>query len=146
MGWKDHWLKTSYDDIISTIGNFLNPRTATPMKKARGLQEWQKRDTCICTVSECRWAGALFGWPCWSVHGSGRVCPGSGGSWQRPSGMDSGKPAFMSGAPRPASSSLGGLSPEALTLLGGARFIAWRMRPPEAFLCLPDGSGLRSWA
>ena len=27
-----------------------------------------------------RWAGTHFGWPRWSVHGSGRVCPGSIGS------------------------------------------------------------------
>ena len=44
--------------------------------------------------------------------------------------MNSGKPAFMSNALRPASSSFRETSPEALTLLGEARFIAWRLRCP----------------
>ena len=46
--------------------------------------------------------------PCWSVHGSGRVGLSSTGRWSRPSDMDSGKPAFLSGAPRLASSSFRG--------------------------------------
>ena len=37
--------------------------------------------------------GTHFGRSCFSVHGSGWVCPGSGGSRSRPSDMDSGKPA-----------------------------------------------------
>ena len=49
--------------------------------------------------------GILFGRPCWSVHRFGRVCPASDGSRSRPHDMDYGKPAFMTGAPRPALSS-----------------------------------------
>ena len=44
--------------------------------------------------------------------------------------MDSEMPAFMSDAPGPVSPSLRGLSPQALTHLGGGRFIAWRLRRP----------------
>ena len=66
--------------------------------------------------------------------------PDSGGSRSRPSDMDSGKPAFMSGASRPASSSLRGPSPTQ------ARFNPWRLRRmstgPEAFLCSLGMSGL----
>ena len=72
------------------------------------------------------WAETHFDRACWSVYRSGRVCPGSGGSQLRPFDMDSCKPAFMSCTPRPASSSLRRPSLQALTLLGGARFIAWR--------------------
>ena len=43
--------------------------------------------------------------PCCLVHGSGQGWPGSGGSRSRRSDMDPSKPAFMSGAPRLASSS-----------------------------------------
>ena len=88
----------------------------------------KRRKTCICTVSERRWARMHFGRPCWSVHGSSWMSLGSGGNRLRPSDMDSGKPTFMSCAPRPASSNLRGLSPHALTLLEGAKFIAWRLR------------------
>ena len=43
--------------------------------------------------------------------------------------MDSGKPVFMSGVLRPAYSSLWGPPPpQALTLLGGARFFDWDLR------------------
>ena len=58
----------------------------------------------------------------------------------------------MSGALRPASSSLRGPSSQGLTLLGGAQFITWRLRRPifekcrresEVFLYSPDVSGLR---
>ena len=41
------------------------------------------------------WDWTNFGWPGSQVHGSGRVCFGSGGSRSRPSDMESGKPAFM---------------------------------------------------
>ena len=59
-----------------------------------------------------------------SVHGSGRVCPGSDGTQSMPPKIDSEKPAFMLGAPRLVSSSFRGSYPQALTLLGGAKFIA----------------------
>ena len=72
--------------------------------------------------------GTHFRRPCLSVHRSGRVCLGSSGSRSRPSDIDSGKPAFISGTPRPASSSFRGASPQALTFLEGARFIAWRLK------------------
>ena len=75
-----------------------------------------------------RWTRPIEVCPCRSVHVSGRVCPGSAGSRSRPSDMDSGKPIFLSGAPRPASSSLRGLSSQAVTLLRGAKFIAWCLR------------------
>ena len=97
-------------------------------------------------LSVHRWNGTHFGCLCWSVHGSGLVCPGSCGSRLRPSDIDSGKPAFMSDVPRLASSSLRGPSPLALTLFGGVRFIAWRLRNSdgsEAFLEPPGVSGLR---
>ena len=73
------------------------------------------------------WAVTHFGWPCWLVHRSGRVCPGSAGSWLK---LFDCKPAFMSGVPRPASSNLRGPYPQTLTLLGGARFITWCLRHP----------------
>ena len=66
--------------------------------------------------------------PCWSVHRSGRECPGSGGCRSRLSDMDSDKLVFMLGAPRPAFSTLRRPSLQALTLLEGARFITWRLR------------------
>ena len=52
------------------------------------------------------WAGTHFGRPCWSVHGSGRVCPGSCGSRSRCALISIVEP-------------LG-----ALTLFGGTRFTA----------------------
>ena len=64
-----------------------------------------------------------------------RICPASNGSRSRLSDMDSCKPAFMSGAPRSASSSLRGPSSQAVTLIGGARFIAWRFRCPFLVQC-----------
>ena len=67
-----------------------------------------------------RLAGAHLGQPCWSVHASGRVSPGSSSSRSRPSDMDSGKPAFM--------------SPKALTLPRGARFIS--LAADVLFFCL----------
>ena len=73
---------------------------------------------------------AHFGRSCWSVHGSDRVCPGSAGSRSRQSDMVSGRPAFMLGSLRSASSSLRGQSAQALSLLRGARFIAWYQRHP----------------
>ena len=73
-------------------------------------------------------AETRFGRLCWSVHGSGPVYPDSFGSRPRSSDEDSGWPAFRSGAPRPALSGLRRPSPQALTLLGGATFIAWRLR------------------
>ena len=109
------------------------PRTQTHLKKPLyhthpvGVmyeKYWQ-----IPTSSQ-RWAGAHFGRPCWSVHGSGRVCLGSAGSRARPSDMDPGKPAFMSGVPRPVSSSFWGPCSRTLTLFEGATFIAWHLRHP----------------
>ena len=79
-----------------------------------------------------------FDRPCWLEHGSGRVCPGSAGSRSRGSNMDSGKPIFMLGAPRPTSLSLRGPSPWTLTFLREARFIVWRLRSP--FLGNVDGA------
>ena len=76
----------------------------------------------------CIWIrniGKNFGQPYLSVPGSSWVCPGSGGSRPRPSDTDSGKPAFMSGAPRPASLILSGPSPQTLTLVRRAMFITW---------------------
>ena len=63
---------------------------------------------CVYTVAELV---SNFGRQRWSVHGSGRVCPASGGCQLRPSDMDSGEPAFMLFATRPASSSPWGPSP-----------------------------------
>ena len=54
----------------------------------------------IWTVSEWRWDGTDFGRPCWSVHGSGRMWPASGGSRSRPSDMKSGKLAKQDRQPR----------------------------------------------
>ena len=73
-------------------------------------------------------AGTHFGRLCWSVRRFGWVCPGFAGSRSRLPNMDSGKTAFMSGPPRAASSSLKEPSPQVLILLGGARFISWRLR------------------
>ena len=79
--------------------------------------------------------GTYFGRPCLSVHGSGWVCPGSVGSRSRLSDMNSGKPVFF----------------QALTLIGGARLMAWRLRrtflekcqrSPRHFLEPPGMSGL----
>ena len=77
-----------------------------------------------------------------SVRGCGWVCPCSRGSRR--------------GAPRPTSSSLrGGGVPQALTVLGGARYITWFLRHPflrwmpagpEAFLEPPGLFRLRPWA
>ena len=41
---------------------------------------WEERK--IPTSSQRAWIP--FGRPCWSVHGSGRVCTGSAGSWSIP--------------------------------------------------------------
>ena len=49
-----------------------------------------------------RWTETCLDRPCWSVHESGRVCPGMDGSRSKPSDMDSGKLAFVSWVPRPA--------------------------------------------
>ena len=43
-------------------------------------------------------AGTRFGQLCWSVHGSGWVCPGSAGSRSKPSDTDIGKLACIFGA------------------------------------------------
>ena len=60
--------------------------------------------------------------------------------------------AVSRGSPGPASSSLRGPFPQALILLGGVGFIAWRLRQhfilgmptgPEAFVGIPGLSGLR---
>ena len=59
------------------------------------------------------WTGTHLDRPFWSVHGFSQVSSGSAGS-----------------RPWPASSSLRGPSPQALTLLGGAGFITWRLRHP----------------
>ena len=73
-----------------------------------------------------------------SMHGSGRVCPGFGGSRSR---------FALTGILEPQVT-----VSHALTLLGGARFIAWRLRRPffrgmptgpEAFLGMPSVSGTR---
>ena len=58
------------------------------------------------------------------------MCPCSGGTRSRLSDIDSGKLVFMSGSPRPTSSSLRDPLLQALTLLGGAMFSAWRLRRP----------------
>ena len=63
------------------------------------------------------------------------VCPGSSCNRSRLSDSDFGKPAFMSGDPRPAFSSLRELCSLALTLLGRARFIAWCLRRPFLGKC-----------
>ena len=86
------------------------------------------RDMCVCTDSECHWAGTHFGRLCWLVHGSGRVCPVSGGSQSQAIWHRFWEPAFISGIPRPASLSLRELSSQALTLLGRARFITWCLK------------------
>ena len=75
-------------------------------------------------------AGTRFGRLCWSVHGSGQVCPDSVGCQSKSPDMDSSRPAFLSGAPRPVSSSLRGPSPQVLTLFVGARFITRRLKHP----------------
>ena len=59
---------------------------------------------------------AHFGRPCWSVHRSGRVCPGSAEGRSR---------RTSTGVLEPH-----GVDPQALTLLGGATFITWRLRRP----------------
>ena len=106
----------------------LRPCARTHLKRPCAILVWfmgpkKNTDKCVCTVFECHWAGTHFPQPCWSVHGSCRVCHGSGGSLSRPFNMDSGKPAFMSVAPRPASTSLRGPSSQALTLHREAKFI-----------------------
>ena len=87
-------------------------------------KSWSQVSGAYVLLSECRWAGTHFGQPCWSVHVSGRVCPGFGASQLRPSDLDSGNLAFMSGA----SSNLRVSSQPVLTHLGGARFIVWCLR------------------
>ena len=74
------------------------------------------------------WAGTHLDWPCWLIHGSGWVWPGSASSQSRPNDKDSGWLSFMLGMLRPASSSLRGPSPQAVTLLGEARFITRCLR------------------
>ena len=66
--------------------------------------------------------GTLIGRPSWSVYGSGRVCPGSAGSRSRPSDIDSGKPAFMSGASRPVSLPTFSQASRVYALLSGRRW------------------------
>ena len=71
--------------------------------------------------------GSHFGQPCCELHSSGQVCLITGDT-----------------------SGLRGPYPQTLTLFGGVRFIAWRLRRPslgecrqgpETFLGLPDVSG-----
>ena len=93
-----------------------------------------QRDKCICTVS-----------------GLGHTTVDCVGQ-SRPSDMDSGKLAFMSGAPRQESSSLKEPSPQVLILLEEARFVALGLkrsflgecrRGPRHFLCSPSVPGIR---
>ena len=89
----------------------------------RKIPKRRRRSTPFTGIHFCR--------PYLLVHWSGWVCPGSGGSRSRPSDMDSGKLAFMSGAPRSASSSL----KRPLPFIGGAMFIAWRLTRPVLGEC-----------
>ena len=66
-------------------------------------------------------AGTHFSW---SVHRCGHVCPRSTGSWSKLSDMDSSLLAFMLATPRQAFSSLRRPWAQALTFIGGAKFIA----------------------
>ena len=90
---------------------------------------WWEAETNIRDFLPAR-PGTRFSRPCWWLHGSGWVCPGSAGSRSRPSDMNSGKLVFMSGAPKLASSNLSGSCSQALTLLGESRFIDWFLRRP----------------
>ena len=90
---------------------------------------WSKQSGVNAQLSGKCWAGTHFGRPRFTVYGF--LVPVAVGR----------------GAPWLASSSFWGPSPLALTPLGGARFIAWRLRHPyfrgipmgpEAFLESPD--------
>ena len=90
--------------------------------------------------------GTHFSRLCSPIHGSDRVSPDSGDSRSMPFDMDSRKPGFISSAPWPASLSLGGPSPQALTSEGLGLLDApfWGMpTEPEAFWGLQGVSGLR---
>ena len=97
--------------------------------------------------------GTHFGQLCSSVHGSGRVCPVYGGSRSRPSDIDYEKPAFMSGVPRPASSSLKWPPPPSSNppwrglvfclALEVPLFFRGMLTEPKAFLKPPGVSGQR---
>ena len=118
-GWLDLWWP---------IYTAMNSSTFSQQRRVHAL------------FSMSRWIGTQFGRPCWSVHGSGRVCLGPSGSRSR---------CCLTGILGPH-----GALPQALTHLGEARFIALGLRypffrgmptGPEALLGLPRVSGLWSW-
>ena len=126
-------MPTEPDEFLKPPGvSGLQPSTQTHLKRpcathVLSVGRTTKTDT-----------GTHFGRSCWLVYGSVRVCPGYSGNRLRPSVMDAGKPTSMLGAPRPASSSLIGPSPQALTLLEGDRFIARHLRCPLLGECSQD--------
>ena len=133
----------------SAVSKFFKVNVPAKQYKQHVREKW--RDI----FSSTPFIGTHFGRPCLSVHGSGLVFHGSGGNRSRPSDMDFAKSVFMSGASRPASSSLRGPSPQALILRGGGKVYRralettlFRGMPtgPEAFLEPPGVSGLRSSA
>ena len=82
-------------------------------------------------------------------------CPGSAGCRSRPSDMNSCRQAFMFGRAKTGILEPQGSVPQTLTLLRGARFVAWRQRCPffrgmptrlKAFLEPPGVSRLRPCA
>ena len=120
---------TGVKAFLESLGvSELWPCAQTHLKKSlvpHSSGRWVIRQ--IPTFSQ-HWTGTHLSRLCWLVHGSGQVCLGSTGSQSRPSIMDSSWPAFISGVPRPASSSLRGLSSQDLIFLWGAKFIAWCLR------------------
>ena len=82
------------------------------------------RDRCVCTVSECCLAGTHLGRLCCLAHGSGWVCSGSADSRLR---------FALTSIPESQRA-----VPLALTLLWGARLIAWHLRCPFLGECRRD--------
>ena len=82
-----------------------------------------KRNTgSVISYNLAHWAGTHFSRPCCLIHGSGRVCLGSGGSRLRPSDMDTGIHVT------PALLVLQRTIPQALTPSRVTKFIAWCLR------------------
>ena len=82
----------------------------------------------VLSYNLAHWAGTHSSRPCYLIRRSARACLGSGGSRSQPSDRDSGKPAFMSDALRPELIEPQGVVLQVLTLSGGVRVIAWRLR------------------
>ena len=86
-------------------------------------QIWSK---IILTYNLSHWAETHFDQPCSPVRGSGRVCPGSGGSCSRMPNAGAGDTQHSYLAVETTSSlSIRWPSSQVLTLTGGAKIIAW---------------------